>query len=121
LSDFCGLKRSNNRKKSKSLDLLRRTRATDLYQSGVELALVSRILGNASIETTKVYATPSMEMLRQGLNLLKHQINLLKSHYGKNVAKKNWQNCLDCYKVKSSEFDLKIQSLSGLHQILRIF
>lgn len=47
--------------------MLRRTRATDLYQNGVELPLVSRILGHASIETTKVYATPSMEMLRQAL------------------------------------------------------
>ncbi|AKL94353.1 site-specific recombinase XerD [Clostridium aceticum] len=47
--------------------MLRRTRATDLYQNGVELALVSKILGHASIETTKIYATPSMEMMRQAL------------------------------------------------------
>jgi site-specific recombinase XerD len=46
----------------------RRTRATDLYQQGTELALVSRILGHASMETTKVYAKPSMEMMREAMN-----------------------------------------------------
>ena len=35
----------------------RRTRATDLYQQGTELALVSRILGHAS-----------MEMMREAMN-----------------------------------------------------
>lgn len=44
--------------------MFRRTRATDLYQNGVELELVSRILGHSSTETTKVYAKPSIEMLR---------------------------------------------------------
>lgn len=47
--------------------MFRRTRATDLYQSGVELALISRILGHSSIETTRIYATPSMEMLRNAI------------------------------------------------------
>jgi integrase/recombinase XerD len=47
--------------------MFRRTRATDLYQHGVELALISRILGHSSIETTKIYATPSMEMLRKAI------------------------------------------------------
>lgn len=45
----------------------RRTRATDLYQSGVALELVSRILGHSSVETTKVYAKPSMEMMREAM------------------------------------------------------
>jgi len=44
--------------------MLRRTRATNLYQSGVELELVSRILGHNSTQTTRIYATPSLEMLR---------------------------------------------------------
>lgn len=44
--------------------MFRRTRATDLYQNGVELELVSRILGHSSTETTKVYAKPSIKMLR---------------------------------------------------------
>ncbi len=47
--------------------MFRRTRATNLYQSGVELALVSKILGHASIETTRIYATPSVKMLREAL------------------------------------------------------
>lgn len=47
--------------------MFRRTRATDLYQSGVALELVSRILGHSSIETTKVYAEPSMDMLRAAM------------------------------------------------------
>jgi len=47
--------------------MFRRTRATNLYQHGVELALISRILGHSSIETTKIYATPSMEMLREAI------------------------------------------------------
>ena len=45
----------------------RRTRATDLYQSGVALELVSRILGHSSVETTKVYAKPSMDMMRAAM------------------------------------------------------
>lgn len=47
--------------------MLRRTRATHLYQEGIQLELVGRILGHASIETTKIYATPSMEMLRDAM------------------------------------------------------
>ena len=50
--------------KSKSFDLFRRIRATNLYQNGVELELVSRILGHTSTQTTHIYATPSMEMLK---------------------------------------------------------
>lgn len=44
--------------------MFRRTRATSLYQSGIELELVSVILGHASTQTTRIYATPSMEMMR---------------------------------------------------------
>ena len=47
--------------------MFRRTRATNLYQNGVELELVSRILGHSSTETTKVYAKPSLEMLRKAI------------------------------------------------------
>jgi len=38
-----------------------------LYQSGVELALISRILGHSSIETSKIYAIPSMDMMRKAM------------------------------------------------------
>ena len=44
--------------------MLRRTRATELYRNGVPLELVSRMLGHSSLETTKIYATPSIEMLK---------------------------------------------------------
>jgi site-specific recombinase XerD len=47
--------------------MFRRTRATDLYQSGVALELVSRILGHSSTNSTKVYAKPSMAMLREAM------------------------------------------------------
>ena len=51
--------------------MFRRTRATQLYQSGVELALISRILGHSCIETTRIYATPSMTMLREAMESVK--------------------------------------------------
>lgn len=44
--------------------MFRRTRATNLYQDGVELELVSRYLGHASTVTTRIYVQPSIEMLR---------------------------------------------------------
>lgn len=47
--------------------MFRRTRATGLYQSGVELELVSRILGHTSTQTTRIYATPSIEMLKTAM------------------------------------------------------
>lgn len=47
--------------------MFRRTRATHLYRNGVELELVSRILGHSSTETTKIYASPSLEMIRQAM------------------------------------------------------
>lgn len=45
----------------------RRTRATGLYQDGVALELVSRILGHSSTITTRQYAVPSQEMLRNAM------------------------------------------------------
>jgi len=47
--------------------IFRRTRATNLYQNGVELELVSRILGHSSTETTRIYAIPSIEMMREAM------------------------------------------------------
>lgn len=47
--------------------MFRRTRATDLYQGGVAIELVSRILGHESVNTTKVYAKSSMSMLRDAM------------------------------------------------------
>ena len=47
--------------------MFRRTRATNLYQSNVELELVSRILGHASTQTTRIYAKPSLKMLKEAM------------------------------------------------------
>ena len=47
--------------------MLRRTRACGPYQSGVELELVSRILGHTSTQTTRIYADPSIEMLKTAM------------------------------------------------------
>lgn len=47
--------------------MFRRTRATNLYQNGVELELVSRILGLESTQTTRIYATPSIEMMKDAM------------------------------------------------------
>jgi hypothetical protein len=47
--------------------MFRRTRATNLYQNGVELELISTILGHASTQTTRIYATPSMKMLKEAM------------------------------------------------------
>jgi len=47
--------------------MVRRTRATNLYQNGVELELLSRILGHSSTETTRIYAVPSIEMMREAM------------------------------------------------------
>jgi site-specific recombinase XerD len=44
--------------------MFRRARATRMYQQGVPLPLVSRFLGHSSQNTTKIYATPSVEMMR---------------------------------------------------------
>ena len=47
--------------------MFRRSRATQLYQNGVSLPLVSRLLGHASLETTQLYAKPSLKMLRDAI------------------------------------------------------
>ena len=65
--------------------MFRRTRATQLYQNGVELALISRILGHSSIETTKVYATASLEMLRTAMEAVETPEQL--------KAKPLWKEC----------------------------
>ena len=48
--------------------MLRRTRASNLYQDGVAIELVSTVLGHARVETTKShYAKPSVSQLRNAL------------------------------------------------------
>ncbi len=48
--------------------MFRRTRATNLYRSDIELELVSRILGHASTQTTRIYALPSLEMMKNAMD-----------------------------------------------------
>lgn len=48
--------------------LFRRSRGTDLYQKGLDLTVVSAMLGHEQIETTRTfYARPSMEMMREAM------------------------------------------------------
>lgn len=47
--------------------MIRRTRATNLYQDGTELELISTILGHSSTETTRIYAVPSVKMMRKAM------------------------------------------------------
>lgn len=48
--------------------MFRRTRATNLYQDGVAIELVSAVLGHARTDTTKsYYAKPSVEQLRKAM------------------------------------------------------
>lgn len=48
--------------------MLRRSRATGLYRDGVPIEMISAILGHSNSETTKIYAIPSVEQLRNALN-----------------------------------------------------
>jgi site-specific recombinase XerD len=47
--------------------MFRRTRATNLYQDGIELELISKVLGHSTTETTKIYAKPSLSQMRDAL------------------------------------------------------
>lgn len=47
--------------------MLRRSRATGMYRDGIPIEMISVILGHANLETTKIYAIPSVEQLREAL------------------------------------------------------
>lgn len=55
--------------------MFRRTRATNLYQSDIELELVSKILGHASTQTTRIYAKPSLEMIKSAMDKSNPELN----------------------------------------------
>lgn len=56
--------------------MFRRTRATNLFRNDVELEMVSTILGHSNIETTRIYATPSLEMMKEAmLEAIESEIN----------------------------------------------
>lgn len=48
--------------------MFRRTRATNLYQNNIELELISRILGHSSTQTTRIYAKPSLDMIKDAMD-----------------------------------------------------
>lgn len=45
--------------------MFRRSRSTHLYQDGVPLEQIARVLGHSSIETTKIYAQMSKEQMKK--------------------------------------------------------
>ncbi len=45
--------------------LLRAERTTNLYRDGVDPIMLAKILGHKNIETTKIYAIPSVEQMRE--------------------------------------------------------
>ena len=48
--------------------MFRRSRASGMYRDGVPLEMISAILGHSSSETTKIYAIPSVEQLREAIS-----------------------------------------------------
>lgn len=47
--------------------LIRHTRAMDLYRCGMPLSYIAQFLGHASMTTTEIYASASIEMLRDAM------------------------------------------------------
>jgi integrase/recombinase XerD len=47
--------------------LIRHTRAMHLYRSGMPLSYIAEFLGHASMNTTAIYASASVEMLREAI------------------------------------------------------
>lgn len=49
--------------------MLRRSRASGLYRDGVPIEMIAAILGHSSSETTKIYAIPSVEQMKEALKI----------------------------------------------------
>lgn len=47
--------------------MLRRTKATALYQNGVPIEMISTLLGHSQIETTRIYISPSINQLKEAI------------------------------------------------------
>ena len=47
--------------------MFRRTRATGMYQDGVNIEMIGRLLGHAQLETTKQYAYASVKQVRTAM------------------------------------------------------
>jgi hypothetical protein len=69
--------------------LFRHTRAMHLYQAGIPLSYIKDFLGHASVNTTDIYASADLKMMKQALlkNVCKRKCPLLmaieRSHCGK--------------------------------------
>lgn len=48
--------------------MFRRTKATALYQNEVPLEMISTLLGHSQLETTKIYAKPSIEQMKEAMS-----------------------------------------------------
>ena len=61
--------------------LVRHTRATHLYQDGMPLSYIAEFLGHASIDTTRIYASPDIEMMRDALMRVEDPVADTKPNY----------------------------------------
>ena len=55
--------------------LFRHSRASHLYRAGVPLSVISRFLGHADLNTTDIYASADVEMMRESLSKVQTQSN----------------------------------------------
>jgi site-specific recombinase XerD len=52
--------------------MFRRSRATHMYQDGVPISLISKILGHVKERTTRIYAKPSLKMMQDAIAKTTH-------------------------------------------------
>ena len=59
----------------------RRSRATNLYNNGMDFTSVSTFMGHSQLETTKIYCKPSVDKMRQEINKASNEINTSNPNY----------------------------------------
>jgi len=52
--------------------MFRRSRASHMYQDGVPISLISKILGHVKERTTRLYAKPSLKMMQEAISKTTH-------------------------------------------------